>query len=144
MFKCIPGAFFKGCNRQVEAVDKRHCSLGVVPEEILRYSRSLEELRLDANHIRDLPKVRCLSYLTLYQTNKSATSIENKQMGRKQTLKLPTPNKLKNSFLESNRHDLSQWVFSRANFHCKFFYIFFDILKFKGFDFDKFFKEDNF
>lgn len=56
MFKCIP--IFKGCNRQVEFVDKRHCSLPTVPEDILRYSRSLEELLLDANHIRDLPKVR--------------------------------------------------------------------------------------
>uniref|UniRef100_A0A0A1XP83 Protein lap4 n=1 Tax=Zeugodacus cucurbitae TaxID=28588 RepID=A0A0A1XP83_ZEUCU len=54
MFKCIP--IFKGCNRQVEFVDKRHCSLPSVPEEILRYSRTLEELFLDANHIRDLPK----------------------------------------------------------------------------------------
>ncbi|XP_055679755.1 protein lap4 isoform X4 [Lutzomyia longipalpis] len=54
MFKCIP--IFKGCNRQVEYVDKRHCSLPNVPEEILRYSRSLEELLLDANHIKDLPK----------------------------------------------------------------------------------------
>lgn len=55
MFRCIP--IFKGCNRQVEFVDKRHCSLPTVPEDILRYSRSLEELLLDANHIRDLPKV---------------------------------------------------------------------------------------
>ncbi|XP_055525244.1 protein lap4 isoform X3 [Wyeomyia smithii] len=54
MFKCIP--IFKGCNRQIEYVDKRHCSLQNVPEEILRYSRSLEELLLDANHLRDLPK----------------------------------------------------------------------------------------
>ncbi|CAO1392560.1 unnamed protein product [Diamesa serratosioi] len=54
MFKCIP--IFKGCNRQVEFVDKRHCSLPNVPEDIMRYSRSLEELLLDANHIRDLPK----------------------------------------------------------------------------------------
>ncbi|XP_058444236.1 protein lap4 isoform X7 [Malaya genurostris] len=54
MFKCIP--IFKGCNRQIEYVDKRHCSLPNVPEEILRYSRSLEELLLDANHIKDLPK----------------------------------------------------------------------------------------
>lgn len=55
MFRCIP--IFKGCNRQVEYVDKRHCSLQTVPEEVLRYSRSLEELLLDSNHIRDLPKV---------------------------------------------------------------------------------------
>ncbi|GAB1860132.1 Protein lap4 [Camponotus japonicus] len=54
MFRCIP--IFKGCNRQVEYVDKRHCSLPCIPDDILRYSRSLEELLLDANHIRDLPK----------------------------------------------------------------------------------------
>ncbi|EZA58536.1 Protein lap4 [Ooceraea biroi] len=54
MFRCIP--IFKGCNRQVEYVDKRHCSLPCVPDDVLRYSRSLEELLLDANHIRDLPK----------------------------------------------------------------------------------------
>ncbi|KAK6629848.1 hypothetical protein RUM43_003668 [Polyplax serrata] len=54
MFRCIP--IFKGCNRQVEYVDKRHCFLQTVPEEVLRYTRSLEELLLDANHIRDLPK----------------------------------------------------------------------------------------
>ena len=55
MFKCIP--IFKGCNRQVEYVDKRHCSLSTVPEDLMRYARSLEELLLDANHLRDLPKV---------------------------------------------------------------------------------------
>lgn len=55
MFRCIP--IFKGCNRQVEYVDKRHCSLVNVPEDILRYSRSLEELLLDANRIQSLPKV---------------------------------------------------------------------------------------
>ncbi|KAK8394983.1 hypothetical protein O3P69_006032 [Scylla paramamosain] len=54
MFRCIP--IFKGCNRHVEYVDKRHCSLGSVPDDILRYARSLEEVLLDANHIRDLPK----------------------------------------------------------------------------------------
>jgi len=70
MFRCIP--IFKGCNRQVEYVDKRHCSLPTVPEDILRYSRSLEELLLDANHIRDLPKVvlilrfiRCVNVVEL-------------------------------------------------------------------------------
>jgi protein scribble len=54
---------FKGCNRQVEYVDKRHCSLPSVPEDLWRYSRSLEELLLDANHIRDLPKVSFLNIL---------------------------------------------------------------------------------
>lgn len=63
MFRCIP--IFKGCNRQVEYVDKRHCSLPTVPEDILRYSRSLEELLLDANHIRELPKVTVFSCFIL-------------------------------------------------------------------------------
>lgn len=67
MFRCIP--IFKGCNRQVEYVDKRHCSLPSVPEDILRYSRSLEELLLDANHIRDLPKVNTHYHLLYTQHN---------------------------------------------------------------------------
>lgn len=54
MFHCIP---LWRCNRHVELIDKRHCSLLYVPEEIYRYSRSLEELLLDANQLRDLPKV---------------------------------------------------------------------------------------
>ncbi|XP_044236155.1 protein scribble homolog isoform X6 [Ursus arctos] len=53
MLKCIP---LWRCNRHVESVDKRHCSLQAVPEEIYRYSRSLEELLLDANQLRELPK----------------------------------------------------------------------------------------
>ncbi|XP_067124938.1 protein lap4 isoform X3 [Centruroides vittatus] len=54
MFRCIP--IFRGCNRQVECIDKRHCSLHQIPDDVLRYSRTLEELLLDANHIRDLPR----------------------------------------------------------------------------------------
>ncbi|GIY57560.1 hypothetical protein CDAR_623261 [Caerostris darwini] len=54
MFRCIP--LFRGCNRQVECIDKRHCSLANVPDDVLRYPRTLEELLLDSNHIRDLPK----------------------------------------------------------------------------------------
>lgn len=55
MFHCIP---LWRCNRHVEVIDKRHCSLLYVPDEIYRYERSLEELLLDANQLRDLPKVR--------------------------------------------------------------------------------------
>ncbi|XP_062590089.1 protein scribble homolog isoform X5 [Saccostrea cucullata] len=54
MFKCIP--LFKACNRQVEYIDRRHCSLTEVPDDVLRYTRSLEELLLDANQLKDLPK----------------------------------------------------------------------------------------
>ncbi|XP_064410037.1 protein scribble homolog isoform X1 [Latimeria chalumnae] len=53
MLKCIP---LWRCNRHLESIDKRHCSLQAVPEEIYRYSRSLEELLLDANQLRELPK----------------------------------------------------------------------------------------
>lgn len=54
MFRCIP--LFRGCNRQVEYIDKRHSNLFSVPDDVLRYARTLEELLLDANHIRDLPR----------------------------------------------------------------------------------------
>ncbi|XP_038600883.1 protein scribble homolog isoform X3 [Tachyglossus aculeatus] len=53
MLRCMP---LWRCNRQVEAVDRRHSSLQAVPEEVYRYSRSLEELLLDANQLRELPK----------------------------------------------------------------------------------------
>ncbi|XP_059827516.1 protein scribble homolog isoform X6 [Hypanus sabinus] len=53
MLRCIP---LWRCNRHIEAVDRRHCSLSGVPEEIYRYSRSLEELLLDSNQLRELPK----------------------------------------------------------------------------------------
>ena len=59
---------FKGCNRQVEYVDKRHCSLPSVPEDLWRYSRSLEELLLDANHIRDLPKVTMAYWMHIFDS----------------------------------------------------------------------------
>ncbi|RXN27317.1 leucine-rich repeat-containing 1 [Labeo rohita] len=53
MFHCIP---LWRCNRHIESIDKRHCSLLFVPDEIYRYRGSLEELLLDANQLRDLPK----------------------------------------------------------------------------------------
>nr|XP_026696506.1 protein scribble homolog isoform X12 [Ciona intestinalis] len=53
LWKCFPN--FR-CNRQIDCIDKRHSSLLVVPEDVLRYARTLEELLLDANQIKDLPK----------------------------------------------------------------------------------------
>lgn len=61
MFKCMPFL----CNRHVDYVNKTSCNLTSVPDDVLRYGRTLEELLLDNNQIRDLPKVRrqriCLS-----------------------------------------------------------------------------------
>lgn len=53
MFRCLPWR----CNRQVDYLDRSHCSLTFVPDEVYRYDRSLEELFLDANQIKDLPRV---------------------------------------------------------------------------------------
>lgn len=55
MFRCIP--LFRACNRHVEYIDRRHGNLNNVPDDVFRYARTLEELLLDANQIRDLPKV---------------------------------------------------------------------------------------
>lgn len=52
---CIP--FWKACNRNVDYIDKSHCNLIAVPDDVLRYGRSLEELLLDANQLRELPRV---------------------------------------------------------------------------------------
>jgi len=56
MMSCAP--LLKACNYQVDVVDKSSCGLATVPDDILRYGRSLDELLLDANQIRDIPKVR--------------------------------------------------------------------------------------
>lgn len=41
---------------EVRVLDYRHCSLAEVPNEVFNYERTLEELFLDANQIRDLPR----------------------------------------------------------------------------------------
>ncbi|CAD5228076.1 unnamed protein product [Bursaphelenchus okinawaensis] len=52
-FFCIP---LFACNTQVDSLDKRQCNLQNVPNDVERYARTLEELLLDMNHIKDLPK----------------------------------------------------------------------------------------
>lgn len=60
MFRClVPWR----CNRQVEYIDRRHGNLAIVPDEIYRYERYLQELYLDANQIKDLPRVKATSTL---------------------------------------------------------------------------------
>ena len=60
MFKCLP--FWKCSNARVECIDKRHCNLTAVPDDIFRYSRTLEELLLDANQLKELPRVRSVDF----------------------------------------------------------------------------------
>lgn len=55
MLPCLP--LWKACNQQVDYLDKRHCNLLAVPDDILRYTNTLEELLLDANQINELPRV---------------------------------------------------------------------------------------
>ena len=74
MFKCIP--LFKACNRQVEYIDRRHCNLTDVPDDILRYTRCLEELLLDANQLKELPK----GFYRLVQLRK--LSLSDNEIGR--------------------------------------------------------------
>ncbi|PAV80793.1 hypothetical protein WR25_03350 [Diploscapter pachys] len=50
-FFCLPLA----CNRQIDSLDRRQNNLQQVPHDIERY-RSLEELLLAMNHIKELPK----------------------------------------------------------------------------------------
>lgn len=43
--------------KEVRELDYRHCSLKDVPAEVFNFERTLEELYVDSNQIRDLPKV---------------------------------------------------------------------------------------
>ena len=58
MFKCFNLFPWRG-SRQLDCIDKRHCNLASVPDEVLRQERSLEELYLSANQLKELPKVFC-------------------------------------------------------------------------------------
>ena len=42
---------------EVRVLDYRHSSLDQVPPEVFNFERTLEELYVDANNIRDLPRV---------------------------------------------------------------------------------------
>ena len=49
---------------EVRVLDYRHSSLDQVPAEVFNFERTLEELYVDANNIRDLPRVNIIvSYL---------------------------------------------------------------------------------
>lgn len=52
--------------KQVDYVDRRHCGLAVVPEDVYRHERTLEDLLLDFNGIQELPPVSAASYKQIH------------------------------------------------------------------------------
>lgn len=59
LFKCGSGVFSfrkRWQPRYMDYIDKSHCNLTMVPDDVLRHERHLEELLLDANQIQELPK----------------------------------------------------------------------------------------
>ena len=48
--------------KQVDYLDRRHCGLPGIPEDVYRHERTLEELLLDFNAIQDLPPVSEVSH----------------------------------------------------------------------------------
>ncbi|VDP45713.1 unnamed protein product [Schistosoma mattheei] len=44
------------CGRHIDHIDRRHSKLEQVPDDVIRNFRTLEECRLDANQIKELPK----------------------------------------------------------------------------------------
>ncbi|CAH8488459.1 unnamed protein product [Schistosoma rodhaini] len=54
MFKCLP--IIGPCGRHTDHIDRRHSKLEQVPDDVIRNFRTLEECRLDANQIKELPK----------------------------------------------------------------------------------------
>uniref|UniRef100_A0A094ZXF9 Protein lap4 n=1 Tax=Schistosoma haematobium TaxID=6185 RepID=A0A094ZXF9_SCHHA len=55
MFKCLP--IIGPCGRHIDHIDRRHSKLEEVPDDVIRNFRTLEECRLDANQIKELPKL---------------------------------------------------------------------------------------
>jgi len=51
------------------SLDYRRSSLNDVPSDVFTHERTLEELRLDSNHIRDLPRVIIVFLLKLQFLN---------------------------------------------------------------------------
>ena len=61
MFKACIGL---NCARHVDSLDRRHCNLTHIPEEVYRNEQYLEELLLDMNGLQDLPPVSQLRFLS--------------------------------------------------------------------------------
>lgn len=45
------------CARQIDYIDRRHCGLSFIPDDVYRHERTLEELLLDYNSLQELPPV---------------------------------------------------------------------------------------
>lgn len=54
LFGCV---CFREKEEEISVLDYRHCSLKEVPKDIFNYERTLEELFVDANQIKELPRV---------------------------------------------------------------------------------------
>ena len=71
MWKCGSGFFSfrkRWQPRHLDYLDKSHCNLQIVPDDVLRHERTLEELSLEANQLQDLPQViKCFQILTRSQ-----------------------------------------------------------------------------
>lgn len=78
----------RGEQEEVRVLDYRHCSLEYVPSDVFTYERTLEELSLDANQIRELPRVslHCviplIVFLFFYLLHSVVTSVKFKITGR--------------------------------------------------------------
>jgi len=81
------------CTSNLDYVDKRHCNLIVVPDEILRYTRTLEELLLDANQLKELPKVNYwrVAVYTSHCSLSLSLSLSLYRYVRYQIVVVPTP-----------------------------------------------------
>lgn len=64
MLACIGGL------KQLDSIDRRHWGLQVVPEEVYRHERTLEELSLDFNGIQELPPVSWAGAKGVYSNGK--------------------------------------------------------------------------
>ncbi len=62
--KC-PCPCFGREEEEVRVLDYRHSSLDQVPAEVFNFERTLEELYVDANNIKDLPRVHTIICLKL-------------------------------------------------------------------------------
>ncbi len=60
-----PCLCFRPKPNDIKTLDYSHCCLEDVPNNVFTHERTLEDIYLDANQIRDLPRV-CSSLILIY------------------------------------------------------------------------------